>query len=146
MPDPDPSTTTRQEALRDALKARRSPQPDREFSTLVGSSQGRPDLDDTTRCPVAAACFDCRATYGLAVVTVQTVVGVYCITLCPADRVRPVGGTSAAEAVRRALDHCAHLGITVDQMSAQLEEETAAARRCCAGLGPYHTSECLGMG
>lgn len=37
--EPDPSTRTRQEALREALKPRRSPEPPREFSTLVQRSE-----------------------------------------------------------------------------------------------------------
>jgi hypothetical protein len=37
--EPDHSTTTRSEALRESLKARRPPEPDREFSTLVVRSE-----------------------------------------------------------------------------------------------------------
>lgn len=78
------------------------------------------DLDDTTRCPTADACELCGTTTTLAVATVDTQVGVYCLTLCAADRVRPLGSTNAAAAVRRALEHCGHLGITADDMEAEL--------------------------
>lgn len=65
-PDADPSMMTRQEALTDALKARRTPQPDRDYSTLVRSPCARcdgrgwfyapePDSKDMVDCP------DCNA-------------------------------------------------------------------------------------
>lgn len=76
------------------------------------------DLDDTTNCPPAVACEVCGSAHGLRVVTVETIVGVYCVTLCAADRVRPVANkTSATQAVHRALDHCEHLGIDADEMA-----------------------------
>ena len=45
-PDADPSMMTRSEALREALKARRPPEPDREFSTLVERSEPLQDGHD----------------------------------------------------------------------------------------------------
>ncbi|HEX8200627.1 MAG TPA: hypothetical protein VF590_09075 [Isosphaeraceae bacterium] len=80
------------------------------------------DLDDTTNCPIADACEGCGSTHDLRVVTAETMVGVYCLTLCAADRVRPTpNSTSAPQAVHRSLEHCGHLGIDADQMAAAMD-------------------------
>jgi hypothetical protein len=78
------------------------------------------DVDDTTGCPTRERCGSCSGTRDLAVCTVDTAVGVYCLTLC-ADCIhgqRVPEPASWADAIERVLDHCDHLGVTVDQMAA----------------------------
>ena len=83
------------------------------------------NLDDTSRCPLGHRCEACGAERtDLAVVTVVLdVLGVACLTLCPrcagSGVVPPV---SVGTAVRLVAQHCGHLGITVDEMAAELEE------------------------
>lgn len=82
------------------------------------------DLDDTTGCPTSDACEGCGSTHDLRVVTVDTVVGVYCLTLCAAELVRPVPSrTSAPQAVHRVMEHCGHLGIDADEMARLIDED-----------------------
>jgi hypothetical protein len=83
------------------------------------------DLDDTSRCPLGHRCEACGAERDdLAVCTaVMDRLGVACLTLCPrcagSDVVPPV---SVGTAVRLTLQHCIHLGITVDDMAELLDE------------------------
>ncbi len=86
-------------------------------------------LEDTSRCPVAAACATCGGTSGLAVAMVDTPVGVYCTTLCgrcaqAEGMVRPPSWGAAIDLVTA---HCGHLGVDVDQMAAQMDAERATA-------------------
>lgn len=77
------------------------------------------DLGDTTGCPVGEICEGCGTTIGLAVVTMDSLVGVYCLTMC---------GTCVAAARFPVLSwvpmfalvclHCGHLGIDPDDMPA----------------------------
>jgi hypothetical protein len=81
------------------------------------------DIDDTSRCPVAAECATCGALLDLAVITADTLVGVLCATLCGAcaaagDLPRY---SSWGAAIRAVLAHCGHLGVDAD--------EAVAARR-----------------
>jgi hypothetical protein len=82
------------------------------------------DLDDTTRCPLGIRCEACGAERDdLAVSTVPLGrLGVACLTLCPrcagSGVVPPV---SVGTAIRLTAQHCAHLGITVDEMAAALQ-------------------------
>jgi hypothetical protein len=74
------------------------------------------DLDDTTRCPVAANCATCGSPTDLAVATAETPVGVLCLTLCDgcaaAGELHRLSSWSAACAAVG--EHCAHLGFDVD--------------------------------
>lgn len=76
------------------------------------------DLDDTSNCPLGATC-SCGNTEELGVVTVGTLVGVFCLTICEAciQFEQDIPGFSAARAIRASLEHCVHLGITADQMA-----------------------------
>ncbi|MET0701697.1 MAG: hypothetical protein ABWY93_18760 [Mycobacterium sp.] len=83
-------------------------------------------LDDTTGCPLDGTCANCGTAHGeLSVCTAQTPVGVYCVTLCPdclqAGDVGPILGLPSA--VKLAMEHCTHLGITADQMGDQMIKE-----------------------
>lgn len=82
-------------------------------------------LDDTSRCPVAAACATCGGTDGPAVATVATPVGVYCTTLCSscADSGHLTRPSSWAPAIDAVAAHCGHLDVTADQMAALIEAE-----------------------
>ena len=86
------------------------------------------DLDDVSNCPRGHRCESCGAERDdLAVQIVKLArLGVACLTLCPrcADSgvVPPV---AVGTAVRLVAQHCAHLGIDVDQMAAIVDEEGA---------------------
>jgi hypothetical protein len=84
-------------------------------------------LDDTSRCPIAAACAMCAGTTGLAVATVETPVGVYCATLCGqcAEAERTVRPPSWGAAIDLVTAHCGHLGVDVDRMAALMDAERA---------------------
>lgn len=77
------------------------------------------DLDDTTGCPRDDTCSGCGTSRPLLVTTAETPVGVHCVTVCPSCAQLGLSGTAPgwAGAVRLALDHCAHLGITADDMA-----------------------------
>lgn len=86
------------------------------------------DLDDTHRCPCGIVCQSCG--YESAhptVTTVTTMLGVYCVTVCP--RCLSEGNAPAAQAastvVRLVLSHCLHLGIDADDMADILATEAA---------------------
>jgi hypothetical protein len=80
------------------------------------------NLDDTARCPVASECATCAGTKDLAVVTVETPVGVLCCTLCVicGDDGERLPVLSWSGAVGASLQHCQHLGIDADQMAAAI--------------------------
>lgn len=85
----------------------------------------RVNLDHTDRCPAADRCTGCGGQDGLGVATITTPVGVYCTTMCEACRevsnIRRVG--SWTEAIGLVGAHCEHLGIDVDQMGAEIEQQ-----------------------
>jgi len=83
------------------------------------------DLDETDACPRADACEGCGATRLLLVTTAATPVGVHCVTVCSACALQSsLPGTALARAVKRSLDHCAHLGITADDMADAMLSES----------------------
>lgn len=77
------------------------------------------DLDDTSNCPVDTECSVCGARRRtLRVRTADSMMGVHCLTTCdPCSELGSLSAVSPVEAVRRVLDHCEHLGITVDEMA-----------------------------
>jgi hypothetical protein len=81
------------------------------------------DLDDTENCPVAQACQICSNTEEIEVATVSSVMGVFCLTICEAcirfmeAQLMEPPLFPVAIAARWSLEHCGHLGITVDQMA-----------------------------
>lgn len=89
-------------------------------------------LDDTSRCPIGVRCESCGAEGpGLTVHTVELGrLGVACLTLCPrcaeADTAPPV---AVGTAVRIVGQHCAHLGITLDEMAELLTEQAEEGDR-----------------
>lgn len=82
------------------------------------------DLDNTAGCPVGVRCESCGTEGGpLAVETASAArLGVMCLTLClrcaDSDVTPPVTVSTAARLVGQ---HCAHLGIDLDEMAAALE-------------------------
>ena len=83
------------------------------------------ELDDTSRCPLGHRCESCGTERDdLAVSTATTPLGVLCLTLCPQcaafdEMPRVAVGTAA----RLVMQHCIHLGITADEMNAEMESE-----------------------
>jgi hypothetical protein len=83
------------------------------------------NLDRTDNCPRGVRCESCGVEGDdLRVCTVQLDrLGVACLTMCPrcanSDVIPPV---AVGTAVRLTMQHCIHLGITVDEMAALLEE------------------------
>jgi hypothetical protein len=84
-------------------------------------------LDDTSNCPLNESCIYCGTIQELVVATLESPVGVFCITMC--DECGESGvcnrlpGLPVADAVRASLEHCAHLGIDGDEMAALMEAE-----------------------
>jgi hypothetical protein len=84
------------------------------------------NLDRTDNCPLGVRCESCGVERDdLAVCTVELDrLGVACLTMCPrcagSDVAPPV---SVGTAVRLTMQHCQHLGITVDDMAAALDEQ-----------------------
>ena len=82
------------------------------------------NLDDVSGCPLGVLCESCGVERDdLAVCTVELgPLGVACLTMCPrcagSDVAPPV---SVGTASRLVLQHCIHLGITVDEMAELLE-------------------------
>jgi hypothetical protein len=75
------------------------------------------DLDDVSGCPVARRCESCGQAAEVDVVTLDTVVGVYCLTVCGtcvAAAEFPTDLHTTAMLVGR---HCQHLGIDLDAMA-----------------------------
>jgi hypothetical protein len=83
------------------------------------------DLDNTARCPVGVRCESCGTGGGpLAVETASAArLGVMCLTLCRRcaayDDQIPVSVSTAGRLVGQ---HCAHLGIDLDEMAAAMEQ------------------------
>lgn len=77
-------------------------------------------LDDTHHCPVGPECEGCGGLDELAVVTGDTPAGVLCMTLCDACEVTGVLPIlSPAEETARVLEHAQHVGVDVDQLTAE---------------------------
>lgn len=81
-------------------------------------------VDDTAACPVASSRAGCGARHALAVATVGTPLGVFCLTLCPACAVSgQVPDQTAARAAVSVLEHCEHLDCDLDTMASALAGE-----------------------
>lgn len=80
------------------------------------------DLFDTSNCPRGSRCERCGdSTAEHVVATMETPVGVLCLTLCPVcARAGEGPRLKLPTAARLVGDHCMHLGIDVDQMAEQL--------------------------
>lgn len=98
-----------------------------------GSQPGRPDLDDTSRCPLDRCCSTCAAEEDdrdLVIGTASTPVGVFCFTLCgPCAKEGFVPRVSYPFAAGAVAEHCGHLGCDLDEAAAVLERERAAVAR-----------------
>jgi hypothetical protein len=84
-------------------------------------------LDHTGNCPIGGACETCGDDLDLHLATVTTPIGVYCVTMCQdciGDAELPP--MSWGRAVRRALKHCEHLGVTADRMADLMAAEADA--------------------
>lgn len=81
-------------------------------------------LDDTSNCPLNESCVYCGTIQELVVATLESPVGVFCMTMCDecGERGR-LPGFPVAHAVRASLEHCGHLGIDADEMAALMEAE-----------------------
>ena len=78
------------------------------------------NLDDTRHCPVGPECEGCGGLDELAMVTGDTPAGVLCMTLCDACEVTGVLPIlSPAEETARVLEHAQHVGVDVDQLTAE---------------------------
>jgi hypothetical protein len=83
------------------------------------------DVFSTANCPTGHRCEACGdAVEGLVPMTVQTPLGVLCLTVCPrcgdADMAPPV---AISTAMRLVAQHCAHIGCDLDEMAAALDEK-----------------------
>lgn len=81
-------------------------------------------LHRTDTCPLGHRCESCGAERDdLTVATATTPLGVLCLTLCPrcAHSADPPP-IAAATAARLVGHHCAHLGITVDDMQPDVRD------------------------
>jgi hypothetical protein len=91
---------------------------------------GPDSLGPSPGCSPAGRCEACGTPCGLEVATYQTVVGVFCATVC--WRCLRVGNPppvrSWGQACDRVADHCQHLGLDLDQMADLLEVREEAAR------------------
>jgi hypothetical protein len=88
-------------------------------------------LGPSPGCPRTGRCEACGTPRGLEVATYQTVVGVFCATVC--WRCLRVGNPppvrSWGQACARVAEHCQHLGLDLDQMADLLEGEREEAAR-----------------
>jgi hypothetical protein len=88
---------------------------------------GTTTLDDTSNCPLGDRCAGCGGRTRLTAAVADTPLGTLCMTLCPACiRHHVLPRLSAGDALRGALAHCEHLGITPDEMSALRAAERGA--------------------
>lgn len=79
---------------------------------------------NTARCPLDSSCISCRGVADLQVRTIESPIGVFCVTLCAfCVQEDELPRFSAVSAVHASLEHCEHLGIDVDQMAAAMEAE-----------------------
>ena len=87
------------------------------------------NIDDTSDCPVAAACESCGSDEGLSLCTLDSSMGVFCATFCQScaedpSRLPVISSDVVAVRVGR---HCEHVGIDLDQ-AAELHRDRAPAR------------------
>lgn len=94
---------------------------------------GIADLDDVTHCPIAAHCDNCGGAERLdTTMTFGTPIGVFCSTICTLCSLDPEIGEltslrmSIPEVLVRVLNHCVHLGITLEGMATALDAERPA--------------------
>jgi hypothetical protein len=89
------------------------------------------DIDDRLNCPGQDRCEACGSTSYLEVCTVGSQVGVYCATFCATciNTGRTSASASVSQVIERVLEHCEHLGITVDEMAAALDRERRGGDR-----------------
>lgn len=81
------------------------------------------DLDNVGNCPMGQSCETCGVTVDLNLETAESMMGVFCMTLC--DGCTEYGRMprySAPEAVDKVLTHCGHIGISADKMAALLSQ------------------------
>jgi hypothetical protein len=83
------------------------------------------DLFDTSDCPTGRECAGCgRARGALRLSTLDTPVGVLCLTFCRDCRKdERLPSMSWPQAVYAVWEHCDHLGITADEMAELVEAE-----------------------
>lgn len=107
----------------------------------------RVNLDDTSRCPVAERCASCGSPDDLDVGTMDLPVGVCCTTLCGRcveDHLLPRFPSWTA-AVAAVIDHCEHLGVTIDEAAAARREQCPAClsdNTLDLGRGEYECRRC----
>lgn len=84
------------------------------------------NITDTSQCPSAEKCYRCEGQVNLEVVSMDTQIGVLCMTICDFcvqrlshDDPPPLAMDlrSIADAVGR---HCQHLGITLHEMACHI--------------------------
>jgi hypothetical protein len=99
------------------------------------------NIDDTSDCPVAAGCESCGSKDGLAIVTLDSTMGVFCVTICPSCAEDPhyIPSISPNVAVVRVGRHCDHVGIDLDQ-AAVLHATQRAEDRASGGPEPVTDS------
>lgn len=82
------------------------------------------DLDDTSRCPQQDRCESCGNTEQIGVTTLDTSLGVYCVTICvPCINAGKLPRRTIHDTALRVLDHCQHLGIDLDEAAELRERE-----------------------
>ncbi|GAA4852562.1 hypothetical protein [Saccharopolyspora rosea] len=75
------------------------------------------DLDNVEHCTPAPCCHTCGRTTDLRSLTVDTSIGIACLTLCATCvSVHDVRPMPVAQAMTRVAEHCAHLGLDLDTM------------------------------
>ncbi|RSM65010.1 hypothetical protein DMH04_50095 [Kibdelosporangium aridum] len=91
---------------------------------------GIADLDDVTHCPQASQCHNCGGTNRLdTIMTFGTPIGVFCATMCTLCALDPdlaeitSFSLSIPDVMVRVMNHCSHLGITLDDMATALDAE-----------------------
>lgn len=70
------------------------------------------DVDNTANCPTGQPCQRCGAADSHRV-TVECRYGVYCLPIC--DSCQQAGKVRNSGAVTAVLDHCDHVGLTIDE-------------------------------
>ena len=82
------------------------------------------DPDDTTGCPTLEYCEICGSDWDVATATAGTRVGVFCLRTCVTCVEKPLPSLrSWLAASDRVAQHCGHLGITLDDMAAALNDD-----------------------
>ena len=81
------------------------------------------DLDDTRNCPTMSVCEGCGMDNELDLGTVETPLGVACVTVCATCAREPADGWrwNINYAALRVRQHCLHLGVDLDQMAEAIE-------------------------